>query len=107
MTENDDLAGEIAIGYTAAAVIESEAYKQAFATLEQELVEAWKKTNVSGKEGQADREKLFLMSRLLSKVQINLESLMQNGQMARQNLSLLQKAQQAVGSQISKQPWNV
>jgi hypothetical protein len=79
---------EVQMGEQARAVLENEAFKGAFDSLTNELVEQWKKTPARGED---DREKLYLMLRVAEKVRAHLESLMVSGRMAKEKRTLQER----------------
>lgn len=86
---------EIREGMDAAQVLESPAFQKAFASLEQELLQSWQMTGVKAQE---DRERLYLMIKLLQKVKTNLESLMATGVMQKRRLMELEKEKSLLSS---------
>ena len=53
--------------------------KEAFETLEKDLLDSWKHSGTSDKEA---RESLWLAMRLLDRLHIHLQSILETGQMA-------------------------
>jgi len=53
--------------------------KEAFETLEKDLLDTWKQSGTSDKE---TRESLWLATRLLDRLHIHLQSILETGQMA-------------------------
>lgn len=90
MSEEDKIGSEIREGLEAAQILESTIFQKAFSTYEQELLQAWQQTAVKAQE---DREILYLQTKLLLKVKINLESLMVTGKLAQKELKRLQEKQ--------------
>lgn len=85
------------MGDRAREVLENEAYIEAFASIEKELIESWKNSPARDPEG---REKLWLMLAMLNKVQKALQSTMDSGKLARKDLehrSLLERARSLTG----------
>lgn len=85
------------MGDRAREVLENEAYQEAFASIEKELTESWKKSPARDVEG---REKLWLMLALLTKVQTALQKTMDDGKLARKDLeyrSLQERVRQGIG----------
>ena len=60
-------------------VLDNEAFQQTFEDIKQELTEQWK---TSPARDQAGREKLWLMLKLLEKVEICLKSSLDSGKLA-------------------------
>lgn len=76
-------------------VLENEAFQQAFEDIKQELTEQWK--NSPARAGD-DREKLWLMLKLLEKVHLCLQSSLDSGKLAAKELEYQQTvAQKAKG----------
>lgn len=80
-------------------VLENEAFQQAFEHIKQELTEQWKN---SPARAEADREKLWLMLKLLEKVEICLKSSLDSGKLATKELqyqqSIAEKAKSWIGA---------
>lgn len=88
-------------GARAKEVLDNEAFAQAFADIEGEYTEAWKKSPVRDAEA---REKLYLTIKLLHKLKTTLEASLTDGKLAKVDLehlqekqSLLDRAKSAVG----------
>lgn len=79
-------------GQDAKRLLEEPLLKEAFETIEQELIEQWKQAPARDVEG---REKLWLMLHLLNKVHGHLESVMASGQLAQATLA--QRVKRALG----------
>ena len=79
-------------------VLDNEAFKQAFEDIKQELTEQWK---TSPARDQAGREKLWLMLKLLEKVEICLKSSLDSGKLAVKELeyqkSIAERAKDWIG----------
>lgn len=88
MTQEQDYTEQMTLGMEAEQILLSAAWKRAFDTLDKELTEAWKATNLNDEAG---RHELFLMVKLAGKVRINLESLVQDGVMAKTKLQQLKE----------------
>jgi hypothetical protein len=79
----DKLEESIRAGLDAGQILESPVYQRAYANLEKEYTESWQQTNVKDHEA---REKLYLMVRLLQKVQLDMQNLMTSGQLDHKRL---------------------
>jgi hypothetical protein len=79
-------------------VLENEAFKQAFEDIKQEITEQWTTSPARDQDG---REKLFLMLKMLDKVQLCLRSSLDSGKLAAKELayqeSMAQKAKSWLG----------
>lgn len=79
-------------------VLDNEAFQQAFEDIKQELTEQWKTSPARDLEG---REKLFLMLKMLEKVEICLKSSLDSGKLAAKELeyqeSMAKKAKGLLG----------
>ena len=79
-------------------VLENEAFQGAFADIKQELTEQWMTSPARDQEG---REKLFLMLKMLEKVQLCLQSSLDSGKLAAKELeyqeSMAKKAKGLLG----------
>lgn len=79
-------------------VLENEAFQQAFKDIEQELTEQWKTSPARDPDG---RESIWLMLKLLHKVEIALRASLDSGKLAAKELeyqqSMAQKAKAWVG----------
>ncbi|MBT2300373.1 hypothetical protein J7E70_07835 [Variovorax paradoxus] len=79
-------------------VLENEAFHQAFHDIKQELTEQWKTSPARDLDG---REKLFLMLKMLEKVEICLKASLDSGTLAKEKLkyeqSLLDRAKASIG----------
>lgn len=79
-------------------VLENEAFQQAFADIKQEITEQWMKSPARDGDG---RESLFLMLRMLEKVEICLKASLDSGLLAKEELkyqqSMMDRAKSAVG----------
>jgi hypothetical protein len=64
-------------------VIENEAYIEAFASIKQEIQTQWESAPTRDTQG---RETLWLMQKLLNKIQATLEATMQSGTLAHKEL---------------------
>lgn len=60
-------------------VLENEAFQQAFADIEQEVIEQWKS---SPARDEAGREKLWMYLSMLRKVKTHLETTLESGKLA-------------------------
>lgn len=78
--------------------LDNEAFQQAFKDIEQELTEQWKTSPARDEDG---REKLWLMLKLLHKVELCLKSSLDSGKLAAKELeyqeSMAQKAKGLLG----------
>lgn len=83
-TERDIFRGE-----RAQRLLEDEILQEAFATIEQEYTQQWLNSPARDQDG---RERLFLMVKTLHRLRTELEAVLQTGQVAKHNLSLLEKA---------------
>ena len=70
-------------GGRAREVLENEAFQAAFAEIEQELVKQWTESPARDADG---RERLWTYLQMLRKVRATLESTMQTGKLAKQEL---------------------
>ncbi|MEN9885683.1 MAG: hypothetical protein RL758_261 [Pseudomonadota bacterium] len=70
-------------GNRAKEVLDNEAYQGAFELLKQELRERWESSPARDAEG---REKLWLMTSLLNKLQVMLQTTLETGQLAELDL---------------------
>ena len=68
-------------------VLENEAFKRAFEDIKQELTEQWKTSPARDQDG---REKLWLMLKLLEKLEICLKSSLDSGKLAAKELEYQQ-----------------
>lgn len=79
-------------------VLENAAFQQSFEDIKQELIEQWKTSPARDPEG---REKLFLMLKMLEKVQLCLQASLDSGKLAAKELeyqeSLAKKAKSWLG----------
>ena len=92
-TERDIFRGE-----WAARLLSDELLLEAFTTIEREYTQQW--TNSPARD-QAGRESLYLMVKTLHKLQAELTSVVETGQLARHNLTLAEKAR-ALGQKLSR-----
>lgn len=92
-TERDIFRGE-----RAQRLLEDEILLEAFATIEQEYTQQWLNSPARDQDG---RERLFLMVKTLHRLQTELQTVVQTGQVAKHKLTLLEKAQQ-LGQKWSK-----
>lgn len=78
--------------------LDNEAFQQAFKDIEQELTEQWKTSPARDPDG---REKLWLMLKLLQKLQLCLTTSLDSGKLAAKELeyqeSMAQKAKGLLG----------
>lgn len=74
-------------------VLENEAFQQAFADIKQEITEQW--TNSPARDADA-RERLWLMLKLLDKVELCLKSSLDSGKLAKKELEYQQSMAQKV-----------
>ena len=87
---------DIQLAEQAKGVLSNEAFTLAFETLNTELTTQWLNSPARDAEG---REKLYLMVKLLSKVKINLESLVTSGKMAEiERRTLTQRARDSLSA---------
>ena len=70
-------------GARAQEVLDNPAFSEAFDDIEKELLEKWKSSPARDEQG---REKLYLMTFLLSKLKMNLEASIFNGKQAQLDL---------------------
>ena len=101
MSEGLPLERRIYNGDQARQVLENEAFQQAFADIEQDLIESWKNLPAKvDKESVNTRERLHLAVQMLGKVKQTLQSTLETGKLAVLDLeyerSLLQKAKDLV-----------
>lgn len=89
----DALEQRIQNGFEAGDILASTVYQEAFAEIEKEYTAAW--MNSPARDVGA-REKLYLMLRLLKKVQGHLELKMTDGKIAQMTLDDRTRAQKAV-----------
>ena len=93
-----ELEEKIARGFRAKEILGDEVYIESFEIVKMELYNAWESSPARDTEG---REKLYLMMKLLAKVQLALQSTMETGMLAQETLkhrkSLLERAREAVG----------
>ena len=79
-------------------VLENEAFQRAFEDIKQELTEQWKTSPARDQDG---REKLWLMLKLLDKLELCLKSSLDSGKLAAKELeyqqSMADKAKAWVG----------
>ena len=80
---SDVLETEIRRGEHAAQLLNDELLQEAFATIEKELTNQWANSPARAAD---DREKLWLMLKLLSRVQLHLQSTLETGQIAQATL---------------------
>jgi len=71
------------VGSRAREVLDNEVFQQAFADIEQELIERWKSSPARDQEG---REKLWIYLHLHQQVKDNLVKVMEGGKLAEMNL---------------------
>lgn len=91
---DEQLSHDIAMGESAKAVLENEAFQAAFEALTQELTNKWQN---SPQNDAAGREKCYLMLTLTKAVRVNLESMLLNGKMAQdKRQSLLERAKNSL-----------
>jgi hypothetical protein len=64
-------------------VLENEAFQRAFEDIKQELTEQWKTSPARDQDG---RERLWVMLKLLEKVQITLQASLDSGKLAAKEL---------------------
>jgi len=84
-------------------VLENEAYRSAFETIQAEITEQWKKSPARDVEG---REKLWLMLSLLNKVEAVMQEALTDGKLAKQDLQYYQSKEQKEREwQASKVPY--
>jgi hypothetical protein len=85
-------------GDRAREILENEVFQQVFADLATEITEQWKKSPARDEEG---RHELWLMQSLLTKLQLMLQTTLDDGKMARVDLehkrTLAQRAKSLVG----------
>ncbi len=74
-------------GEKAAALLRNELLQEAFSTLEQDFMQAWK---VSPVEDSQNRERLYMLCQNLSALQGYLESIITGGKLAKSQLDELQ-----------------
>lgn len=74
-------------GEKAAALLRNELLQEAFSTLEQDFMQAWK---VSPVEDSQNRERLYMLCQNLSALQGYLESIVTGGKLAKSQLDELQ-----------------
>ncbi len=74
-------------GEKAAALLRNELLQEAFSTLEQDFMQAWK---VSSVEDSQNRERLYMLCQNLSALQGYLESIVTGGKLAKSQLDELQ-----------------
>ncbi|WP_225712219.1 hypothetical protein [Bradyrhizobium semiaridum] len=79
MIDEDTLEGAKAKGVRAEVLLEDELLTEAFGTLEQGYVSAWRATTI---DDVAAREKLFLAINIVGKVRDHLRSVVSNGKLA-------------------------
>lgn len=92
-TERDIFRGE-----RAQRLLEDELLQEAFATIEQEYTKQW--INSPARD-EAGRQSLYLMVKSLHRLRMELESVLQTGQVAKHNLTLAEKAR-ALGQKFVK-----
>lgn len=81
---NDQLESEIRRGDHAASLLNDELLQEAFATIEREYTDQWLKSPARDAEG---REKLYLMLKTLHRLQSELQSVLETGQVAKATLA--------------------
>ena len=64
----------------AKSVLSDELFNEAFATLEQDITDAWNHTGIHDTEA---RENLWLSLRLLERIRLHLTSIVETGEMAK------------------------
>ena len=79
---------DIELGEKARSVVDNEAYKEAFANLRTLYTESL----INTAENESDkRERAYMAIRMLDEVQVNLESMMDKGKLAKQHLDKLNR----------------
>ncbi|RTE91901.1 hypothetical protein [Bradyrhizobium sp. LVM 105] len=68
--------------------------KEAFETLEKSYIDAWRATTI---HATADREKLFVAINVVGKVRDHLNSVVQNGKLAKAELATLSEPKKRFG----------
>ena len=88
-----ELSEKIARGFQAKEILEADIYVESYALLKQEITRQWQQSPARDSEG---REKLYLMIGLLDKLQSLMQSTLETGMLAQEQLkhnqSLLYKA---------------
>lgn len=92
MTDNE----KVHRGEEAKRLLENQLLNEAFDTLEQEYTQVWKQTKASD---EVAREKLWMAINQLSKVKMELHSVIQTGKVAK---NALEKAQQALQAGVKR-----
>lgn len=91
MTSTKTVEQRLYDGSRAKEVLENEAFQQAFADIEQEVIEQWKS---SPARDEAGREKLWIYLMLLKKVQTHLQSSLEGGKLAQLEVEHRNKVQE-------------
>lgn len=91
-------------GTRAREVLENEAFKQAFESIEQELTEAWKTSPQRDVDG---REKLFQALTMLGKIKLALTTTLESGKLAHlelmhHNPTMREQAREFLGMNTSR-----
>jgi hypothetical protein len=93
-----ELEEKIARGHRAKEILQDEVYIETFEIVKMELNLAWESSPARDTEG---REKLYLMMKLLTKLQLALQTTMETGMLSQETLkhqkSLIQRAKEAAG----------
>lgn len=92
MTEDE----EVRRGHEARRLLENPLLIEAFKTIELELLTAWSESPAGDEKG---REKLWVMTKLLNRVEQHVKSVALTGEMAQR--SLAQRASALVGRSVS------
>lgn len=74
---------EVQRGHQAAAILDDPLYREAFDTVRSEIEHQWRNSPARDAEG---REKLWLSSKILDRLEQHLKSVMDSGKMARSTL---------------------
>tara|TARA_Y100000296_G_scaffold36285_1_gene42033 strand:+ start:443 stop:730 length:288 start_codon:yes stop_codon:yes gene_type:complete len=88
MNEEHQLSTELQRGVKAKLLLEDPLLTEAFQTLEDEYLSAWKQSSVEATE---QREKIWLMYATISEVKAQLTTVVTTGDMAKAQLEALQK----------------
>lgn len=79
--------------------LENEAFQQAFADIEQELIEQWKTSPARDEDA---RQKLWLMLKMLEKLKLTLQASLDSGKLAviemEHRKSMAQRAKEWIGA---------
>lgn len=96
---DEQLSHDIAMGESAKAVLENEAFTTAFEALTQELTNKWQNSPVKDEAG---REKCYQMLTAARAMKVNLESLILSGKMAQEKRqTLLERAKSSLPAWMS------